>query len=34
MVIDGPPALTRGFEHWFLWSPFADFVREVRAQTV
>jgi DNA-binding HxlR family transcriptional regulator len=33
VVIDGPPALTRGFEHWFLWSPFADFVREVRAQT-
>ena len=28
VVLDGPRALTRGFEHWFLWSPFAPGVRE------
>lgn len=31
VVIDGPPTLTRSFEHWFLWSPFAHTVREVLA---
>lgn len=29
IVLDGPPALTRTFEQWFLWSPFAPTVREV-----
>jgi DNA-binding HxlR family transcriptional regulator len=26
--IDGPPALTRDFDQWFLWSPFHAAVRE------
>lgn len=31
VAIDGPPALTRAFGSWFLWSPFAPAVREVLA---
>jgi DNA-binding HxlR family transcriptional regulator len=26
LTIDGPRQLTRGFEHWFAWSPFHDLV--------
>ena len=28
VVLDGPRTLTRAFEQWFLWSPFAPAVRE------
>lgn len=28
VVLDGPPALTRSFEQWFLWSPFAPAMRD------
>jgi DNA-binding HxlR family transcriptional regulator len=28
MQLEGAAALRRGFEHWFLWSPFAPLVRE------
>ena len=28
VALDGPPALTRGFHDWFVWSPFAPMVRE------
>jgi DNA-binding HxlR family transcriptional regulator len=29
VAIEGPPALVRAFDQWFLWSPFAPAVREV-----
>jgi DNA-binding HxlR family transcriptional regulator len=29
VVIEGPPALARGFGRWFVWSPFAPAVREL-----
>jgi DNA-binding HxlR family transcriptional regulator len=28
VALDGPPSLTRAFNSWFLWSPFAPAVRE------
>lgn len=28
ITVQGPPALTRAFGRWFLWSPFAGAVRE------
>ncbi|HEY8092608.1 MAG TPA: helix-turn-helix domain-containing protein [Acidimicrobiales bacterium] len=31
VILDGPPALTKAFGQWFLWSPFAPVVREVMA---
>ncbi|MGD9704131.1 MAG: winged helix-turn-helix transcriptional regulator [Acidimicrobiia bacterium] len=31
VVIDGPPALTRAFGRWFLWSPFAPAVKSALA---
>ncbi|HUP75164.1 MAG TPA: helix-turn-helix domain-containing protein [Acidimicrobiales bacterium] len=32
VVLDGPRTLTRAFEQWFLWSPFAPAVREQLAR--
>lgn len=31
VTIDGPTTLTRSFGSWFLWSPFAPTMREVKA---
>lgn len=31
--LDGPPALVRGFDRWFLWSPFAPAVQRKLAAT-
>ncbi len=31
VTLNGPPSLTRSFNTWFLWSPFAPTVREVVA---
>ncbi len=31
VVIAGPPGLTRSFEQWFLWSPFAPAIRKALA---
>jgi DNA-binding HxlR family transcriptional regulator len=28
VVLEGPPALTKAFGNWFLWSPFAPSVRD------
>ncbi len=28
LVLEGTPALRRGFQRWFLWSPFAPLVRK------
>jgi DNA-binding HxlR family transcriptional regulator len=34
LVLEGPPALCRGFGRWFLWSPFRPYVqRRVARQT-
>ncbi len=33
MQLEGPPALRRGFQQWFLWSPFAPLVRRRLART-
>jgi hypothetical protein len=29
VTLEGPPSLTKAFDKWFLWSPFAPAVREV-----